>query len=140
MSTTKKKLGIFGIVESKITKGTFELEGTADVIEEKVTRESGLSKLIYNNTMFAEALKDPGVFLTNKTADLKRIGKILSQLYFDEYKRGFQLGMKEKELEKMAKTRVEEERVRQMKIHEENFPTTLRDAILKKQDKTFDKI
>jgi hypothetical protein len=105
-------------------------EAGADIIYDKVARESGLGAEINKNLRYITALRGPEEYLNAKNADLDRINALLANEWRGEYARNLKNLKTREDSEKIATKFIESSKERYLKQHSLDFPTSIVDKVL----------
>ena len=104
-------------------------------IQGYVFRKAGIQKDILTNLGFSKALSSPVNYMAAKNADLVLIGKRLAKYFQTEYERLLSTGIDDVSARKKAVESMNHMKEKEMKNHEEKFPPSMNEALIRKYEK-----
>lgn len=129
-----KRNALFGFKIGRAKGGKITVGDTDDGNDllDYTLRETGLEQKIQQNNRLAVGLAKPEEYLKAKNEDLEDIAVRLSVVFGNEYKRLLGTGITDEEARKKATSFMQSQKMREMLIHDKNFPTAINDKIAKK--------
>ena len=117
-------------------KGDFKFEvtekGNVDSMQDYVLRASGLGKEILRNDRIATGLADPAKYFEEKNKDLENMAVRLKDVFAGEYERLLLTGISRDKAQKKATEFMEQQKARELSIHNKNFPTEINNKVIEK--------